>query len=226
VSATIRQVADDALAFAGSLTGAGSQHYTDDRMIGNVTRAFNLLFKKYYWHPYREWFQVTLDGVTGTITTDVFGSILDFEDVISVHIDGYQNPLPILPFSKNPFALGASTGVPRYYTALQATNPNYEEKKLLFYPLTATGLVNVHARIHPRPDGAWEEEDEMFLDKDMLMYGAAYMEFIADDSNPAAATTCQNLMEMKFKDIMNSFASQPIPIEGDASIPDRWIEGR
>jgi hypothetical protein len=226
VSATVETIVQEALALVGDVAGPSVQTYGEDQMLNEVVRGFNILFKKYHWHQYREWFRLELDGTTGIINSDGLTTVLDFEDFISVHRDTIRSQLPILPESFNPYTLTSGTTV-KYWTSLAATNANYAARKLQFYPLTSTGFINVHARVYPIAVGEeWDMEDTMYLDKDMLVYCGAYMTLVGDDLNPGAADTCKNLMEMKYKDIINSFASQPIAVEGDGSIPTEWTECR
>src|SRR6266404_5305657 len=98
MSASVRQIVNDAQTIVGEVAGAGVQAYSEDRMKADAARAFNMMFKKYHWHQYRKWQTVTLDGVLGIVTAAAdFTKVLDFEDFISVHRDGERKPLPILP---------------------------------------------------------------------------------------------------------------------------------
>ena len=65
MSATIREIVNQALTVVGEVSGPGVQMYEDDRMKADAVRAFNMMFKKYPWQQYLKWFTVALDGTTG-----------------------------------------------------------------------------------------------------------------------------------------------------------------
>ena len=65
MSATIREIVNQALTVVGEVSGPGVQMYEDDRMKADAVRAFNMMFKKYPWQQYLKWFTVALDGVSG-----------------------------------------------------------------------------------------------------------------------------------------------------------------
>ena len=225
MSATIRDIVNEALTVVGEVSGPGVQAYEDDRMKQDAVRAFNMVFKKYYWHQYLQWFRVTLDGTTGKTVTSPFAQVKDFEDFVAVHAKGCSGRLPIAPTKLNPFTLGSGTTV-TYWTSLNATDPQYEGKKLLFYPQSSIGDVDVLARVYPLKPGAiqFDWQDVFYLDKDMLVYATAFMTLSGDDLNAGAADIVRNLMEMKYKDIIAQLANHPIPISSDANIPFYWQE--
>ena len=224
MSATIRQIVNEALTVVGEVSGPGVQLYEDDRMMQDAIRAFNMMFKKYNWHQYLKWFQVTLDGVTGKIVETPFERVMDFEDFIGVYRDQEANPMPIAPAKMNPFTLTSAAGRPTYWTSMNATDPDYAKKKLLFYPASSTGKINVVAKLYPLPPLATQFDwtDTFFLDKDMLVYATAFMTLSGDDLNAGAADVVKNLMEMKYRDVTAALGSRPIPVRGDSSIPFYW----
>jgi hypothetical protein len=131
----------------GEVAGSGVQEFSDDRMMEDAVRSFNLLFKKRFWEQYIKWYQLTLDGVLGVVTTNAFEKVLDFEDFAAVFRDGESTPLPKKTFKTNPYLLTGNKVM--YWTGLNALDANYVMKKLQFYPVTATGKVVVAAREYP-----------------------------------------------------------------------------
>jgi hypothetical protein len=230
MSATVAQVRDDALTIIGEVAGTGVQAYSEDRVKRDVVRSFNLLFKKYNWPQYAAWLRLELDGTTGVIKTDSLDGVRDFEDFISVHPDGKSNPLPIMPNSFNPYQSTMSSGTdPVFWTMLHATNARFRKRKLQIYPTTTTGFINVHAMLYPIADSSkdWLDTSAMELDRDMLAYGTAFMTLSADDLNPQGASVAQNLMEMRYRDIMNKLASHRIPAnQSGTRIPNQWMVAR
>lgn len=225
MSATIRQVVDDCLRYIGEIPGAGVETFEEDRMKDEVIRGFNLLFKKDFWNQYLQWFRLELDGVLGIIKTDSLEMVLDFEDFRAVHRDTERNPMPIWPRSHNPYntsIIGGSRAL--YWDSLNAGDANYAKRKLQFYPKSATGFVNVHARVYPLTTFAttWDWEDIMYFDKDLMVYAAAFMALSGDDLNSQASSVAQAMMDEKYKIIKGSLAGRPIPIQGVAGIPMDW----
>jgi hypothetical protein len=223
VSATVREVMDDALTIIGEVAGTGVQTYSEDRVMRDTIRAFNLLFKKHHWDQYACWLHLELDGTTGVIKTDSLEGVKDFEDFISVNPANKDFGLPILPKSINPFRLTTGTD-PLYWTSLHATNAKFRKRKIIVYPVTATGFIDVHVMLYPitSQDNDWAESTRMEFDRDMLAYGTAFMTLAADDLNPQAAGVAQNMMEMRFRDIINKLSSHKIPIDSRTGVPTNW----
>lgn len=225
MSATIREIVNQALTVVGEVAGPGVQMYEDDRMKADAIRAFNMMFKKYPWQQYLNWFTITLDGTTGRATVGPFNQVLDFEDFIAVHRGGEARRLPIAPTRMNPAALSSGTQA-MYWTSLNVTDLQYHTKKIQIYPHTSVGNMNVLARVYPRPLPAsfqnFDWQDIFYLDTDMLVYATAFMTLSGDDLNAGAADVVRNLMEMKYKDVMAALGSHPIPIDGDVNIPYYW----
>lgn len=228
MTATIRDIVDDAQQIVGEVAGPGVQTYSDDRMFGDAIRAFNKLFKKYNWRQYCTWQKLTLDGVTGTVTSSTaLVNVLDFEDFIEIRRDGTNVLISVMPRDANPFEPRLLSGsTPVYWDSL---NPvvdvsAFPTKKIKFYPITATGSVNIFARYYPVLDEAWDWSDTMYLDRDMLANMTAYMTLSSDDINPGAADACKEAAEDKFKDIMSSLSSHKIIVRASMGIPQDWTD--
>lgn len=223
MTVTIREVVDEATSVVGEVSGAGVQAYGDDIMFLNCVRGFNLLFKKYPWDQYLEWFQLTLDGVNGKITTTPFANVRDPEDIIAVRIDGAIRDLPVLGSRMNPYALTGTTA--RFWKSLPATDADYETKRFIIYPKTATGLINVHAKVYPKATGVeWDWEDKMHFDKDMLVAATAYQALVSDETNAGAAEAQRLMMEARFSDIKALLADRPLGSSSEPAIPNQWFE--
>lgn len=219
MSATIREIVNDALTVVGEVSGPGVQVYEDDRMKADATRAFNMMFKKYNWTNYLRWYVVTLDGTTGKITTDAFEQVKSFEDFIAVHRHLENHRLPIAPTRLNPYSL--SGGLAAFWTSLPATDTDYTLRKIQVYPIQAQGVIDVLAKEYPLipPATQFDWEQEFFLDKDMLVYATAFMTLSGDDLNSGAADVVRNLMEMRYRDILSALASHPIPVVLAPDVP-------
>jgi len=224
MAATIRMIVDEAEKYMGEVAGPGVQAFSEDQIFDAVVRGFDRLFKRRAWEGYAKWFQLTLDGTTGVITTDSLERVRDFEDFIAVFRDGERTEMPRMPTRLNPYTLTTGTR-PLYWTSLQVSHADYAKRKLQFYPITATGMVNVYAKEYPLEAfmESWDWEDIMYLDQQLLMYAGAYEALAGDDLNAQAASIAQAAMEDRFKTIMGALADQPIPIRGGADIPRDWF---
>jgi len=204
MSTTIDQVVDDAQNIIGDVAGPGVQTYSQDRMRDDCRRAFNLLFKKAYWPQYSKWFP----GLQ---------VVKDFEDFNRIHRIRQRISLGKMPKQLNPSTVLGNTA--RYWTSLFNSDANYAKRKLQFYPQTSVGQVDILARIYPTEP--FTGDTVLFLDRDLLAYGVAYMTLSMDGLNPDAAQVCKGLMEMTFKDIMASMATQEFIIAGN-NLPMYW----
>lgn len=227
MTATIREIVDDAMLVIGEVSGAGTQQYSEDRMMADAIRGFDYLFKKAYWPQFTEWFQLTLDGTLGVITgATTFQNVRDFEDVFAVFPSGSNAEIPKLNRRRNPFTITGTR--PLFWDSLPVTDADYRFKRIQFWPKAATGDIVVGARVYPRTfdvDGvmqSWVWTDFMDLDKNMLVHGVAWMTLSSDDLNAGAATDQMNLMESRFNDITKDMASKKIMIEGHTNVPNDW----
>lgn len=224
--ATIRNAVDDAQEIVGEVRGPGVQMYSDDRCFSDCIRGFNMLFKKFNWRHYCDWLRLQLDGVNGVAMTDDLAGVFDFEDFIAVRRDGSITNLSVLPRHINPFQhdMTSGTGI-RYWNAINVLDPLYAKKKIRIYPKTAVGYINVFAKFYPVQNDAWDWQDMMYMDRDLLAYTTAYQTLSGDDLNAAAADMCKNMMEMRYKDIMSQLASHDIDFGGSqyGAVPDQWM---
>lgn len=225
MTVTIREVVDDTLTILGEISGAGVEQYSDDILFNNCIRAFDLLFKKYAWDQYTDWFSLTLDGVTGKVTTAPFTNVRDAEDIISVRRDKSTTSLPILGQRLNPYSITGAT--PLFWKTLPVTDPDYKLKRFKIYPITATGIINVQARIYPKAQGvAWDWDDEMQFDLLLLSSATAYQALVSDETNAGAAEAQRLMMEARFADIKGQLADRPISSTSHPDIPNEWFVDR
>jgi len=124
--------------------GVGVQLYAEDRIVDMIQHKFDILFDELFWPQFSGWYQWTLDGSTGVITTDVSTILKRFDDIDVIFLPNSDSPLPKLPDRVvNPFQLTGQT--PLYYDA----NPGSTSRPFLVWPKTATGTIDVHVRTKP-----------------------------------------------------------------------------
>jgi hypothetical protein len=221
---TINQVVQDALGILGEVTGAGTQLYSEPRMVKDAGRAFNMLFKKHWWGQYTTWGKYALDGVTGTVTGTPFIQVMDFDDFRAVYAAGSNQPLPTIPESDvNIFNMTGTA--PRFWGSIPALAPGYAGKKIQIFPQTSIGEIVVRARYHPLIAGSdWTGTTSLEFDRDLLVFGTAYVALSGDDLNPQAKADVQQMMDGRYKDIQHSLANQHTARAGHGDIPRSWHE--
>lgn len=189
----------------GEVAGTGVQAYSEDRILEVVVQTFNLVWGKYAWDQYTDWSQRTLDGTLGIITADL-SDVRSHEDIINVFPATSDVPLPKMNRSRNPFLL-QGTSV-RFWSSLPSNSAYYATRRLQFWPKSATGDVVIQHRIYPvNKTGA---NDPCYLDFDLMTYATSWQMLSGEGTNPAASATQQALFDMKYRDLMNLFAGQPI----------------
>ncbi len=223
MTVTVSQVVQDALGILGEVTGVGTQLYSEPRMVKDAGRAFNLLFKKHWWPPYTYWHDCELNGVDGTILPpETFVSVLDFDDFYAVHRDGQSRPLPTLPQAVNPYVITGTQ--PRFWTSMTNGEVEYAAKKIRIFPLASQGKIQVRARHHPLAEGEeWNVDTIMALDRDLLVFGTAFMALSGDDINPQAKADVQSMMDSRYRDIQISLSNQHTALAETTTIPTNWF---
>lgn len=220
VGTTLGTVVQRAIEVIGQVAGTGVQVYAEDQMLRDAIRGFNLVLKKYNWPHYCTWRTFTLDGVTGKdVGAGQFTDVRDIDDLISVHRANEDTPLAILSPDTNPNRLSGTAIY--FWNFLPVSDADFAAKRIQVWPKTATGSLDVNVKVYPT--GTLDEDTTVYLDEDMLVYGVAMVSLMGDGLNGPAAKTCQDLMEMRFNDIMNNLGKHPIAVRGGGpGIPNTW----
>jgi hypothetical protein len=227
MSASIREIVTAAQEIVGEVAGAGVQTYGEDRMMKDTISVFNMLHKKYFWPQFIEWFELTLNGTTGRVTdADAFNYVYGFEDIFAIYVQNTGRRLLPIPHRINPYTLTGDAA--RYYGSIPANDADYIGRRIKIYPVTATGIIQVGAKVYPLtrvdadPESEWDWDDIMELDADMLIHGTAWRTLNNDGMNPQAAAAEQALMEARYNDITKRFADQEIEVSDNRGVPMSW----
>jgi hypothetical protein len=220
---TIGNIVQDAMGILGEVTGVGTQLYSEPRMIKDAGRAFNMLFKKHWWPVYTYWMDCALNGTDGTILPpETFVSVIDFDDFLAVHRDKQSRALPKMQPTTNPLTLSGTT--PQFWGSMNSGEVDFASKKIRIFPVTSTGRIQVRARHHPLPPNEeWNVDVPIALDRDLIVFGTAYVALSGDDLNPQAKADVQAMMDSRYRDIMNSISNQRIALSERATIPGNWF---
>jgi hypothetical protein len=204
------------------VAGTGTQLYAEDRIANYLQQVFNFVFKETWWEDYMQWFERTLDGSQGVVTTKL-DDIAEWDDIRRVFHEDSDVPLRVLPSNINPFRIGGSaqagSTTPRYYSRHAD-----DDRLVQFWPKNATGKVYIHARVHP---GDFTLDSDVKMDSNLLVNGAAYQYAEDDGTNPGAIQKFQNLFESRLRQLRrerNKTAVELDPHSG--TIPLDWGTAR
>lgn len=202
---TARDVVSEVERLVGEAAGAGVQIHAEDGMLETLNRVARLVMTKYSWDFLIQWHEVTLDGVTGLITSEEeFVDVVGLENFLNIYKEGSEQPIPRISRSANPFK-NHGTDI-RGWQELPYTHEFYEGKRLQFYPKTSTATLNIQTRLDPTPF-VWD--DVVPFDRDILVAGVAWQVLIGDDLNPGLAEGQKAFMDEKFATIVKALALQP-----------------
>jgi|TARA_R100000501_G_C2598804_1_gene96543 hypothetical protein len=194
--------------------GTGVQQYGEDIVASKVQATFDMIFTKMWVKEYLEWFTRTLDGTNGHFTVQLT-TIREFDDIRVVFVDGTERQVLELPDEINPNNL---VGTSVLYREAD-TDDNYG--RVVFWPKTATTIVDLQARIHP---GELTADDSVYVDKLALKFGTIWQVLEVDGDNPNAAAMYQRLFEARIKQLTKK-GSGKIPLNGrsDPAWPTQWF---
>lgn len=210
---TMQEIITAVVTNLSMVPGVGAQVYAEDRIAQFVQRVFDLAFEEHFWHDYMEFVTRSLDGSTGTITSDVPFS--RFKDIQTVWVAGTETKLTQLPRNRNPFLI---TGTyPKYVSPVQS-----DTRPLKVWPITATNDIVIAGRV--KPDD-FALDDEINLDHVLLEFGATWMYLEDDGHNGGAAEKYRVLYNDRFKQLTSGTFS--VALSSDSRVNDsmqRWTE--
>lgn len=213
---TLEEIVQDTINLLSQVPGTAVQTYSEERIGQFVQLVFDTVFDKLWWDEYMQWFQVTLDGTSGTPTTDI-STIRRFMDIKAVYNSGSDLPLPRLPdMNMNPFNI---TGTKVRYI----DSSNTENKVIKCYPITSTNGIVIRARLQPEND--FSNDDEIKIDPWLLTLGAVYFYLEDDGTNPGATEKYQNLYEDRFETLREANNDDNVILDKySEEIPTTWNE--
>lgn len=203
----------------GEVAGSGVQVYAEPLITEAIGQTLRMLMRKYPWQEYQDWSRHELDGTLGIVNADAFSTVMNFHDFTGMFIDGRKAPLPHLPHNLNPYTLGTGT-TPLCWSSLAVTDTNFLTRRLQVWPKTATGFINVSAKVYPSADEL-NDDTILYLDRDMLTHGVAWMLLEDEGTNQAAATKHQLLFDVAYKDVTAALAMVPL-ISGNRPTGSSW----
>ena len=200
------------------VAGTGVQVYAEDRIAEMIQHKFDVLFDEVFWPQFCTWYEWTLDGTLGVVTTDLTDILKRYEDIQVVFPENSNTALTKLSnLTTNPFELTGTT--PINYEALGPTYSNKTTKVFRVWPLAATGDIILRVRTKP---GTFTSEDEIDFDDQSLILGSVFDYLEDDGTNPNATQKFQLLFEARVKQLKNNFNSAAISLDPVTAIPQTF----
>jgi len=213
--ATLTQLVDRTADRLSMIAGQGVQTYAEDRIAEMIQHKFDVLFEEVFWPQFCTWYQWTLDGTLGVVTTDLTDILKRFEDIQVIYPENSNTSLTkISNITTNPFKLSGTT--PIHYEALGPTFGNKTTRVFRVWPLAATG--DIVLRVRTKPD-TFVSTDEIDFDDQSLILGSVFDYLEDDGTNPNATQKFQLLFEARVKQLKNTFNSAPISLDPVTAIP-------
>lgn len=211
--ATMEELINRTITRLSMTPGVGTQTYAEDQLMEMIQHKFDVLFDDYWWPQFRSWYEWTLDGTLGVVTTDLTDIVKRFQDIKIVYPNGSDRPLGRLPDTISPFNISGTT--PRFVEPI-----NTVSKRFRVWPRASTGSLDVLARTKP---DTYVPEDEVDFDDQLLILGAAYDYLEDDGTNPAATGKMLSLFTDRRNQLVKSLDSMPTQLDPySAQAPDGW----
>lgn len=216
----VSTIVDQAIVELSQVPGVNTQVYASARLLQYVQDAFDMVFQQHKWNAYGSWWIATLDGSTGSITSDILPNSPVLQSTRSIPVTDYNNIVLCfpagtniivreLPSRRNPYLLSGSVPI---YREANYTNVN---RPIRFYPLDATGTVVM--RVLQEPLHPFALTDLIYIDSLMLALGAAYFYAVDDGTNPAQITKFQSMFLKRMNDMIS--AESDVVLELDPRYP-------
>jgi hypothetical protein len=207
--ASVTDIASLVITEISQVPGVATQVYASDRIKLFIQNAYQMEIKEMWWPRYMYYQQVSPDGVTGMLTSDLKGPISfidDYEDIAAIYMAGSNRKLREFPQSVNPLLM--TSGLNTWYMQPDFTVPHRPFK---VYPTVSTGPVLVWARQHntlPLSDN-----DQIYIDDLLLRYDACWMYCVDDGTVPAQVNKYQMLATKRRQQLKASLMQQPLELD-------------
>jgi len=207
--ALVSDIVSNVITEISQVPGVATQVYSADRIRLFVENAYQMEIQEMWWPNYMYYQSVGVDGVTGSITSDLKGPLSfidDYGDIAVIYGPGTNRKLRELNQSINPTLM--TTGLDTWYVV-----PDYsvQHRPFKVYPITSTGPVLVWAR--QRNTLPLALTDDLKLDPLLLRYDACWMYAVDDGTVPAQVNKYQLLATKRRQQLKASLAQQPLELD-------------
>lgn len=205
------ELKQDVLAVVGLVTGTSVQTYSEPLVGTSVQLMFDMLFRKRFWEWMTDWHTFTLAGSGGIVNADIDDIVKSFLDVEMVYVNDTDRRI-VRPIDREHLRVTGSH--PLYYTPLPWTDTNATKRVLKFWPIAATGAVDIRART--KPDN-FTGTDTVPFPSDVIAQAAAWNLLDTDGINPTAAQKAQALFDISYQDLIANLSEDVIGHGGGRS---------
>lgn len=206
----VSEIITDVIIELSQVPGVSTQIYATTRISQHVQDAIIFMMDAMWWPDLMKFYPVTLDGVTGEITSDLLcglrnHAISRYQDIEAVYRAGSNHPLAELPPRTNPYNLSGSSAM--YLTP----NPATPLRPFTVWPLTAAENLVVHARAYPIIPIS--TTDTVYLDRLMITYMAANFFAEDDGTNPGQIAKFAGKFEKRLEQVKAAWGQHSIALD-------------
>lgn len=224
---TFENLIDRCIVRLGQVSGIGTQLITEPQIAALIQDTFDLVWPEAWWLEYRVRMERTLDAAAGLTTVDINDTtttpyISDFNDVHSVWLDDDDDPIPQVNTWHNIPVSGTKI---MCYEAVNPAGTN-AGKLLQFYPITATGTVDIFGRQKPTD---FVSGDTIYLDTLLLQYGVLHSYMEDEATSPGKTQELQIKFDTRLKQLQNMHGAKPTRWSGNkysSGILTDWVQIR
>lgn len=204
---TLEDTVQTVIKTIGLVSGTGVQIYKEDLIEVAVQQSFDLIFRKKNWPHLTEWLTGTLDGTVGILDSNINGTVQEWQHIREIYVADTDQRV-VMPVQRE--HLHVSGSVPLYYTPLPFGDKNFATRILQFWPIAATGDVDMLVKKKPTD---FDDNDEIPIPKDIMAYAASWQVLANDGINPDAADRAKIMFEASYSD----WISEQVFAEGHGS---------
>ena len=221
----IGDIVTDVITELSQVPGVATQIYAAPRIRQYVQDAILLELGDGWYPDYMHYFMCVPDGVSGLLTQDMVGPIStidNFSDIAYVWPSNSNQPLKQLPPRSNPTRLtgtGSFTTGHRMFISPDYTFPN---RPFRVWPANATDTLTVWAQQHPTLPV--QDTDNVYVDRLLLTYDAAWMYVTDDGTVPAQVDKFEKLAIKRRSQVKSNFLNQPLPLDSRYAADDVFSE--
>lgn len=221
----VSDIVDATIIELAQVPGLNTQVYATPRILRFVEDATVMLVDSEWWPQLRKFFyNVATDPLTGLLINDLVADlanheIVHYEDIENVFPSTSSRPLRGLPSNLNP-ALIVNNTTNAIYMLPDLT---VEKRPFKILPVTATDTYTVVAR--QRPVIPQSSSDKVYLDRQLLIFAAAYMYAEDDGTNPGSIAKFKGMFEARKMQVMNSWQKHRVPLDSRFGMSEyEWTE--
>lgn len=220
-SVLVSDVVSAVITELSQVPGIAVQQYSSERIRQHVESAVLMELPEAWWIGYMWEQTITLSGVNGLPNEALLGPISgidNYEDIQAVWPEGVKKQLPAKPPYANASAYATGGGKARWIAPNFAGDTNKPFKVL---PYDATGSLYVRAR--QRPVTPLSLTDRVYIDRQLLIWGASWLYCCSDGTNPTEVAKYEMLAVKRRKQCINMMNNQPIPLDPNESDLDDML---